>query len=221
MFATIAAWMHRGNPCSGEQVAIRFRIDRWYTPIKGAIHLEVVEFTCSEKETSFVMRSLSESTIIRDVAKSVFRRITRRVIRSLQGMTEPRLSGDDSVLRNVWDEVCVQVQFEDSIYWDAYEHTVTSLVAGEFDRLVPFEREAVWLLSPQGVDWSYEEKAARTVSSDRLRSDRSHRPRVRVRRGGAVVQFADKGVPGPLLLVGLTKQGGAIRVGSLPSQTLR
>jgi hypothetical protein len=107
------------------------------------------------------MRPLSESTIVRDLAEIVCRRIARRVMRSLQGMTDTRLSGDDSVLANVWDEICVQVQFEQSVFWDAYEQTVTSLVAGEFAKLALYEKEAVWLQSPDGTDWSWEEKAER------------------------------------------------------------
>lgn len=111
-----------------------------------------------------MIRSLSESRIVRDLAEGVCQRITRRVIRLLQEMTDIQLLGDDSVLRNVWDEVCAQIQFEESIYWDAYEHTITSLVAGEFDKLTSFEREAVWLRSPQGEDWRWKEEEEREPS---------------------------------------------------------
>ena len=107
------------------------------------------------------MRPLSESTIVRDFAEDVCRRLTRRVLRSLRGMTDTRLSGDDSGLTNVWDEVCVQVQFEQSVFWDAYEQTVTALVAGEFAKLSLHEREAVWLQSPEGANWSCEDEDER------------------------------------------------------------
>jgi hypothetical protein len=108
-----------------------------------------------------VTRPLSESAIVRALAEGVCRRITRRVMRLLQGMTDTRLSGDDSGLANVWDEVCVQVQFEQSVYWDVYEQTVTAQVAVEFAKLPPHEREAVWLQSQQGVDWSGEDEDER------------------------------------------------------------
>jgi hypothetical protein len=107
------------------------------------------------------MRPLSESSIVRDLAESVCRRITRRVLRSLQGMTDTHLSGDDSGLANVWDELCVQIQYEQSVYWDAYDQTVTSLIADEFVKLPAHEREAVWLQSSQGVDWSCDDEADR------------------------------------------------------------
>ena len=106
-------------------------------------------------------RPLSESTIVCELAEGIGQRIARRVIRSLQNMTDARMSGDDSGLSNVWDEVCVQVQFERSIFWDAYDHTVATLVASEFGKLAPYEREAVWLQSPEGDDWSWEDEAER------------------------------------------------------------
>jgi hypothetical protein len=79
-------------------------------------------------------------------------------------MTDIRMFGDDPGLRNAWDELCVQVQFEESIYWDAYEQTITSLVAGEFDKLALFEREAVWLQSLEGENWSCKDETTREPS---------------------------------------------------------
>jgi hypothetical protein len=107
------------------------------------------------------MRPLSESTILCDLAEGIGRRIARQVIRTLQGMTETRMSGEGSGLTNVWDEVCVQVQFEESVFWDAYAHTVTSLATGEFAKLAEYEKEAVWLQSPEGISWSCEDEGER------------------------------------------------------------
>jgi hypothetical protein len=82
-------------------------------------------------------RVLTEPTIVMELADEICRRIARRVMRALQGMTGHGLSGDDSGLKNTWDEICVQIQFEQSIFWDAYEYTVTSLVAGYTESLKP------------------------------------------------------------------------------------
>jgi len=54
--------------------------------------------------------------LIEEIASIESKRIVRRVIQFLQQMTEGRLSGDDSGLRNVWDEVCVQVRGQESVY---------------------------------------------------------------------------------------------------------
>ena len=103
--------------------------------------------------------SFSESDIVRQLAERVCSRVTRRVIRSLQRNTDDRLSGDDSDLKNVWEEVCVQVQGEESADWSAYESTIDGLVELEVEALVSFEREAVWLQTEHAFDWNQERSA--------------------------------------------------------------
>lgn len=66
---------------------------------------------------------LSESRIVKAVAEAAAKRIARRVILGLQRMHHT-LSGDDSELVTTWDEICVQVQYEQSFFWDAYDETV-------------------------------------------------------------------------------------------------
>jgi hypothetical protein len=34
------------------------------------------------------------------------------------------LSGDDSELKTTWDEICAQVQYEHSIFWETYDEIV-------------------------------------------------------------------------------------------------
>ena len=106
-------------------------------------------------------RRLSESVIVRELAESVCRRVARRAIRALQGMTGHLLSGDGSGLRNAWDEICVQVQFEESVYWDAYEQTVEATVAGFVDELPDFECDAVWLQTRAADDWDGKDEGRR------------------------------------------------------------
>lgn len=45
------------------------------------------------------------------------------------------LSGDDSHLKNVWEEICVQVQDEMSFYWNAYEDTIDNVITAEYEAL--------------------------------------------------------------------------------------
>ena len=47
--------------------------------------------------------------ILAEIARKACERISRKVILAIQKMTEGRLSGDDSGLKNLWDEVCCQV----------------------------------------------------------------------------------------------------------------
>ena len=43
-------------------------------------------------------------------------------------------SGNDSGLKNVWEEVCVQVQGEQSYYWDAYLVTINNFILDELSK---------------------------------------------------------------------------------------
>jgi hypothetical protein len=63
--------------------------------------------------------ALSKTGIVRAVAQKAAQRIAHKVIAELQLMTD-KLSGDDSELETTWDEICVQVQGEESIFWECY-----------------------------------------------------------------------------------------------------
>ena len=71
------------------------------------------------------------------------------------------LSGDDSGLTNVWEEVCVQVQFEQSVAWDAYLQVIEGLAEGYVADLKKHELDALWLATPAGEDWSCEDEEER------------------------------------------------------------
>lgn len=92
--------------------------------------------------------------IISQFAERHCERICRATIKALQKITDCNLSGDDSVLKNTWDEICVQMQSEESYAWDAYVQTITATIAFEVERLPRPEQEAIWLRTPQGVDWA-------------------------------------------------------------------
>jgi len=102
-----------------------------------------------------------EKAIIQKLASSICQRIARRTISALQRLTDCRLSGDDSGLENVWDEVCVQMQHEKSFHWWAYEETIRSHVLSYVEDLEDYERWAVWLQTEAGWDWSYEAEEER------------------------------------------------------------
>ena len=113
---------------------------------------------------------LSESVIVRAVAEKAARRITRKVIATLQRM-RTTLSGDDSGLKTTWDEICVQLQSEESLYWDTYDETVRSIVVVQIAALPKHEREAIWLQTDAGLDWRYEEPDKRESDPTMLDED--------------------------------------------------
>ncbi len=103
---------------------------------------------------------MSESQIVRELAEKAARRITRRVISTLQKMKDT-LSGDDSELKTTWDEICVQVQGEVSFHWDAYDETVRRIVVDQLRSLSGQEREAIWLQTEAADDWTCKDEEDR------------------------------------------------------------
>lgn len=63
------------------------------------------------------------------------------------------LSGDDSGLKNVWDEICVQVQGDRSFYWDAYVDTVEQMLHHDVESLSTDVEMAIWFQSENGYLW--------------------------------------------------------------------
>jgi hypothetical protein len=92
---------------------------------------------------------LAESAEV--VARRVARRVVRRLI-ALQGDWLP--SGPDSGLANVWEEICVQVQFEQSALWGLYDDMVWDLAYAEVRALPPSVLRVLWLETNPGTDWS-------------------------------------------------------------------
>lgn len=102
-------------------------------------------------------KRLSETNIIFELAHQAAKGVTRRVRRDLQKMKDGLLSGDDSGLRNAWDEICVQAQTEESYAWEAYEDTITGFIEGYVKKLPEYEQEALWLQTPEGSSWDSED----------------------------------------------------------------
>jgi hypothetical protein len=88
--------------------------------------------------------------------KQVEARAISGCIRELQAMNDSAMlqSGDDSGLKTVWDEICVQQQHEQSISWPVYEETIRALIAARVEKLSITDLTALWLRSEQGGDWS-------------------------------------------------------------------
>lgn len=105
--------------------------------------------------------NLSLASIVREVSAQASQRIVRKVIAHLQSMKEGLQSGDDSGLKTVWDEICVQIQHEESFFWDAYDQTVKSIVSTFVSEIPAYEQEALWLQTNAGWDWDCVEPETR------------------------------------------------------------
>jgi hypothetical protein len=104
---------------------------------------------------------LSVSGVITPFAEAICKRVARKSISQLQRMTSGSLSGDDAGLENIWDEICAQVQYQESIHWDLYDDIVRDVVRIGTKELQRHEREAIWLQTSQGDDWFFGDEETR------------------------------------------------------------
>jgi hypothetical protein len=93
-----------------------------------------------------------QDALLREIALDAGRRIVDRAVGHLRSMGA-QLSGDDAGLKNVWEEFCVQVQGEESFFWDEYIQTVEDVLAGALKGARPLESTAIWLQTDEGRDW--------------------------------------------------------------------
>lgn len=109
-------------------------------------------------------RDLSLEVIVRDLADHASKRIAQKAIYDLKTIDGGQNSGDDFGLPTVWDEVCVQVQGEQSVMWEMYVDTIDGVVMAHVGKLRPHEREAVWLQSSAADEWLYDDEDERDPS---------------------------------------------------------
>lgn len=95
--------------------------------------------------------------LIAEIAQRKIDRLVRQTVDYLQAIRST-LSGDDSGLRDAWDEICVQVQFHESASWEAYEATVNQFVEGAVQELAPIDLRLLWLQTDAGWAWLYDHR---------------------------------------------------------------
>lgn len=61
-------------------------------------------------------------------------KITNRIITQLRKLKGDYLLSGDSGLKNVWEEICVQVQGGDSDYRQEYQETINNFIKEELER---------------------------------------------------------------------------------------
>ncbi len=95
------------------------------------------------------------------VAKAWSSVLTQQILAAVMGDLQrlggdSLLSGKDSGLENVWEEICVQVQAEESVYWDAYRQTVESFIEFHLNGLEHEARLSLWSVTDSGWSWIYD-----------------------------------------------------------------
>lgn len=103
---------------------------------------------------------MSEKALVQTVAKLALDRTVAAVVDNLDSM-DGGLSGDDSGLDTVWEEICVQVRHEQSFSWDLYDELVRDLISQELPKLQDHEKAAIWLQTDEGISWLYDDEEDR------------------------------------------------------------
>lgn len=105
-----------------------------------------------------------EGWVIGQFAEPICGAVANKVISELKKMKgDGLLSGDDSPLKNTWEEICVQVQGDESVYWDVYEFTVRTMIAQHVKDMAEHERLAIWFQTDDCEEWQMESVEEREV----------------------------------------------------------
>ena len=94
-----------------------------------------------------------EQHIVSAWAEQLAEKLIQDAIEALQKMDSAEMLSGDSGLKNVWEEICVQVQGEQSFFWDTYVETMEGLLEGYAELLNPDARMALWAVTDQGWDY--------------------------------------------------------------------
>lgn len=95
--------------------------------------------------------------LISEIAEVECSKLVSNVIKNFQSRSQEGLSGNDSGLENLWEEICVQVQGEESIFWDLYMDEIENAIECEVEGLPPEMLKAIWLQTDNGYCFEGEE----------------------------------------------------------------
>lgn len=109
-----------------------------------------------------------EQHIVAAWASQLTSKIIGDAINALQKMDSEEMLSGDSGLKNVWEEICVQVQGEHTFFWEAYIETMESLLSANAEPLDQGSRLALWSVTDEGWNFFYDHHADDEGSVDVL-----------------------------------------------------
>ena len=101
--------------------------------------------------------------IISTYAQQECKRIANKVISALQKMKDNLQSGEDTILKNIWDEICIQMQVGESFYWDAYLLTIRQTIDSKLFNIDHFIKQVIWIETKYGMEWSFDNEEEETI----------------------------------------------------------
>jgi hypothetical protein len=110
-------------------------------------------------------------SLIQQYANAVADKVCDGVIEDLKQITTT-LSGEDSGLRNTWEEICVQVQGEESYFWDEYQTVMHDAILGALLAIEQRDLASLWLQSEEGWSWLWDvENADSSIDNDATKAE--------------------------------------------------
>lgn len=95
---------------------------------------------------------IGKSDVLKKFADDIADSIVRKTIRELRGIQDT-LSEEGGDLKNAWEEICAQVQYQDSYFWEAYEGVAWSIISRHVATLKRHELLALWFQTDEGENW--------------------------------------------------------------------
>lgn len=95
--------------------------------------------------------------LISEIAEVECSKLVSKIIKNFQSRSQEGLSGDDSGLKDLWEEICVQVQGEESIFWDLYMDEIENAIEYEVEELPAAMLKVIWLQTDNGYCFEGEE----------------------------------------------------------------
>jgi hypothetical protein len=85
----------------------------------------------------------TEEKILSDLIEYYTRLMVRKVVHAIRRLPEEAMcSGDDSPLKTIWDEVCVQIQHQYFFHWDLYDDMIFEICLDKFNGM-PIEIQRI------------------------------------------------------------------------------
>lgn len=94
------------------------------------------------------------SDVLKKFTDDIIDRIVRKTVVELRKI-EDTLSGDYSGLKNAWEEICIQIQIENSYFWEIYDGVAWGIISRHASNLKSNEILAIWFQTDEGQDWEY------------------------------------------------------------------
>lgn len=91
----------------------------------------------------------SQRIIIQKFSEPIIERILIKVRKRLQSL-DFTFSGVEN--GNTWDDICIQVQSELSIYWGQHEEIFEGFISVELEKLPYHEKMSIWFQTESGTN---------------------------------------------------------------------